>query len=109
MPEELKMPDSTADQREKLVADLRAVVADAEAVLASSAEQSGERLAAVRERVAERLGHAREQFQYVHEAASDRVRAARYATDDYVHANPWRAIGIAATLGLLMGVLVSRR
>jgi ElaB/YqjD/DUF883 family membrane-anchored ribosome-binding protein len=31
------------------------------------------------------------------------------ATDDYVHEHPWRAVGAAAGVGLIIGLLISRR
>jgi ElaB/YqjD/DUF883 family membrane-anchored ribosome-binding protein len=31
------------------------------------------------------------------------------ATDEYVHANPWQMIGVAAAVGALIGMLISRR
>jgi ElaB/YqjD/DUF883 family membrane-anchored ribosome-binding protein len=31
------------------------------------------------------------------------------ATNDYVNENPWRAIAIGAGIGLLLGIVVSRR
>jgi ElaB/YqjD/DUF883 family membrane-anchored ribosome-binding protein len=42
----------------------------------------------------------------------DAMRQARELVDDgeeYVRENPWKAIGIAAGAGLLIGLLVSRR
>ncbi|RYF36345.1 MAG: DUF883 family protein, partial [Comamonadaceae bacterium] len=36
------------------------------------------------------------------------VHAGR-AADVYVHENPWRAIGLAAGAGLVIGLLISRR
>jgi ElaB/YqjD/DUF883 family membrane-anchored ribosome-binding protein len=40
---------------------------------------------------------------------TERARQAARYTDDYVHENPWNAIGIAAGIGLLLGILMSRR
>ena len=37
------------------------------------------------------------------------TKAAARATDDWVHENPWGSIGIAAGVGFLVGLLVSRR
>jgi ElaB/YqjD/DUF883 family membrane-anchored ribosome-binding protein len=31
------------------------------------------------------------------------------ATDEYVHDNPWQAIGVAAAVGFLLGLVVARR
>jgi len=41
--------------------------------------------------------------------AVDRAKAAARATDEYVHDNPWQAIGIGAAIGFLVGLVVSRR
>jgi ElaB/YqjD/DUF883 family membrane-anchored ribosome-binding protein len=38
-----------------------------------------------------------------------KAKVAAKATDDYVHENPWKSIGIAAGVGFLLGMLVSRR
>ncbi|MGE8611431.1 MAG: DUF883 family protein, partial [Achromobacter veterisilvae] len=43
------------------------------------------------------------------DAVLERGRKAARATDDYVHDNPWQAIGIAGVTGLLLGLLISRR
>jgi ElaB/YqjD/DUF883 family membrane-anchored ribosome-binding protein len=41
--------------------------------------------------------------------ASESARAAARVTDDYVRDNPWQAIGIAAAVGFLAGLALSRR
>ena len=38
-----------------------------------------------------------------------RTRAAAKATDEYVHGHPWQAIGIAASVGVVVGLLIGRR
>jgi ElaB/YqjD/DUF883 family membrane-anchored ribosome-binding protein len=38
-----------------------------------------------------------------------RTRAAAKATDEYVHMHPWKAIGVAAGVGLVIGMLIGRR
>ena len=38
-----------------------------------------------------------------------KTRAAAKATEDYVRANPWQAVGIAAAAGLVLGILATRR
>ena len=41
--------------------------------------------------------------------AVDRAKEAARATDDYVHSHPWQAIGIAAGIGVAIGLLLNRR
>jgi ElaB/YqjD/DUF883 family membrane-anchored ribosome-binding protein len=43
------------------------------------------------------------------DAVTDQAKAAAEATDDYVHAHPWKAVGFAAAIGVILGMLISRR
>jgi ElaB/YqjD/DUF883 family membrane-anchored ribosome-binding protein len=43
------------------------------------------------------------------DAVKDRAKAAARATDDYVHAHPWKAVGTAAAVGIIIGMLIGRR
>lgn len=95
--------------KDKLMADLKVVVADAEELLKATASQTGERIAAARARAEESLKVARVRLADAQAAAVARTKAAAKATDDYVHENPWKAVGIAAVAGLLLGALISRR
>ncbi len=95
--------------RDKLVADLKVVVADAEELLRATASQTGERIVAARARAEESLKIAKIRLADAQVAAVARVKATAKATDDYVHENPWKVIGVAAVAGLLLGALISRR
>jgi ElaB/YqjD/DUF883 family membrane-anchored ribosome-binding protein len=94
--------------KEKLMQDLRVVVADAEELLRATAGQAGDKAAAARERIQESLVNAKERLVAAEEAVLERTREAAKATDEYVHENPWRAVGIAAGVGLIIGMLISR-
>ena len=41
-------------------------------------------------------------------AASEKSRQALSATDQWVHGNPWMAVGIIAGVGVLLGVLIAQ-
>lgn len=97
------------ENREKLAADLKTVIADAEELLTATSGQTGEKVAALRERMAANLRTARHKLEDIEAAVRERARNAAHATDDYVHEKPWQAIGIAAGVGLLVGLLIGRR
>lgn len=103
------MNELTAAQTDKLMADLRLVVADAEELLRTTAGQAGEGAAELREKVQASLQRARDGLAQVQETAVAKAKAAGRAADDYVHDNPWRSIGFAAAMGLVVGLLISRR
>lgn len=95
--------------KEKLISDFKVVVSDAEALLKASAGQGGEALAAVRTRVQESLKIAKEKMLDAEEELLAKTKAAARVTDEYVHDHPWNAVGIAAGVGLLIGLLIARR
>ncbi len=103
------MNDVSSTQKDKLMNDLRVVIADAEEVLRMTADEAGQSAADLRSRIQNRMNQAKSDLIHVHEAAISKAKAAGYATDEFVHENPWKSIGIAAGVGALMGLLVSRR
>jgi len=103
------MTDMTSVQKDKLMGDLRVVITDAEELLRMTADQAGESAADIRSRVQTRMNQAKADLLHLQEAAVAKAKAAGHATDEFVHENPWKSIGVAAGIGLVMGLLVSRR
>jgi ElaB/YqjD/DUF883 family membrane-anchored ribosome-binding protein len=93
----------------KLKQDLQAVVVDAEELLKATASQTGERVDQVRAQAAESLHRARLRLEESSEALGQNARAAALSVDELAHQQPWAAAGIAAGVGLLVGLLISRR
>jgi len=91
------------------LADINAVLADAESLLSATAEQSGEQIALVRAKTESSLRMARRRMVEMQSAMLESTREAVRLTDSYVHENPWNAIGAAAGFGVLVGFLLGRR
>jgi len=81
-----------------LMDDLRAVLADAEELLRATAGEAAPKVQEARARAEETLKHARE-----------RLEGAGHELDAKVRENPWVAVGVAAGIGLLVGVLLARK
>ena len=103
------MNEMSETQKEKLMADLRVVISDAEELLQMTANEAGESAAGLRQRVQQRMNQAKAELVHLQAAAVAKARAAGHATDEFVHQNPWKAVGIGAGFGLLIGMLISRR
>jgi ElaB/YqjD/DUF883 family membrane-anchored ribosome-binding protein len=103
------MTTESAVTREKLAADLKAVIRDTEELLTATAGQAGEKIHAARARAEETLRTAKARLADLGEAGVEKAKAAAKATDTYVHENPWQSIGIAAGVGFLLGLLVCRK
>lgn len=102
-----KIPDEMTS--EQLVADFKTVVADAEALLKATANQGDEKLDEIRSKVEESLKAAKNRLGEAQEELLLNTMAAARATDVYVHKNPWESMGVAAGIGLLVGLLLCRR
>ena len=95
--------------RDKLVQDFKLVIADAEELLRATAVQAGEKVTAARERIEDRLHSAKIRVAEAEEALMVRTREAARVTGEFVHDKPWYAVGIAAGVGLIVGMLIGRR
>ena len=93
----------------ELVAEFKTVIADAEALIKATANQGGEKVDQLRSQAEASLASAKDKIEDLHEDLIEKGREAVKATDDYVQENPWKSVGIAAGIGLVIGLLVSRR
>jgi ElaB/YqjD/DUF883 family membrane-anchored ribosome-binding protein len=95
--------------RDKFVDDMRVVITDAEELLRATAGQAGEKIGVARERIQDSIYQAKVKLAEAEAVVRERARQAAQYTDDYVRENPWRAIGVAAGIGLVLGLVLSRR
>lgn len=93
----------------RLKEDLATVLRDAEALIKASAEHGGEKTAEARAKIRESLDAARRRLHEAEQSAVRHGEEAVHATEDYARRNPWQAMGIAAGIGLVVGVLLARR
>jgi ElaB/YqjD/DUF883 family membrane-anchored ribosome-binding protein len=101
--------EATDINTDKLVSDMKVVIADADELLRATAGQAGEKVAAARARIQDSMDAAKIKLAELSEASAEKAKAAARATDDYVHEHPWQAVGIAALVGLVLGTLICRR
>jgi ElaB/YqjD/DUF883 family membrane-anchored ribosome-binding protein len=108
------MNDETISQtlkqdQQRLAQDFKTVLDDAEELLRHAARDAGEGYNEARYRLERSLKAAKGELQSLEQAVVDGARRAGEATDGYVHKHPWESIGIAAGVGLLLGMLIARR
>lgn len=84
-------------------------VADIEDLIKSSSSLTGDDLAAAKEKLSERISEAKAHLGEVGESIAERARCTAEAADEYVHEQPWTAVGAGAAFGLLVGFLLARR
>lgn len=94
---------------QKLVTDLKVLAGDMQELVKVTADQSGDKIVAARERARGALAGMQGRLAVLEASAMDGAKAAARATDDYVHAKPWAAIGAAGALAFVLGLLIGRR
>jgi len=108
--EEITMSDAALNQeKEQLLDDVRQVLSSTEDLLGAAGDEGGEKGRELRKRLAENIRLAKSRLLEAEKVVVGKAKVAAKATDDYVHENPWKSIGIAAGVGFLLGMLVSRR
>jgi ElaB/YqjD/DUF883 family membrane-anchored ribosome-binding protein len=95
--------------KDKLAKDLRTVVDDADYLLQNVANSTAEEFTAARTRIVAKLSEARSRLEEARVAVTERAREATDATREYVVDNPWKVVGLAVAIGLMIGVLARRR
>ena len=70
-------------------------------------EQAADQLETITEQIQEGIREGKFSWNEIQSAIADKTREAARVTDDYVHENPWRVIGIAAGIGVIVGLLLA--
>jgi ElaB/YqjD/DUF883 family membrane-anchored ribosome-binding protein len=96
---------TTQEANERLASDLKLVMRDAEDLLKATAGQAGEKITEVRSRLAGALESAKATYAQI----QDKTVLAAKATDRVIRDHPYESLGISFGVGLLIGVLVTRK
>jgi len=93
----------------QLVSDFKALMADAEALIKATTGQEDGVIGAIRSKTLETLSSAKENLSAAQGPLTDKAKVVAESADEFVHRNPWEAVGVAAGLGLLIGLFIRRR
>ncbi|HEX5697799.1 MAG TPA: DUF883 family protein [Rhodoferax sp.] len=102
------MSDTHPVNTQALIEDVKLLISDAEELLRLIADQTSESVTDLRFRLEDKIAEYKKDLVRLQGAAITRIKEAGQATDDYVHLEPWTAIGIAAGLAFVVGLLVCR-
>jgi len=89
--------------------EIKALIADVEELVARISDLKDTDVVRMRERVMNAVGSARESLSDSADSIRRRAKSAMSGADDYVRESPWAAVGLAALVGAVVGILVSRR
>jgi ElaB/YqjD/DUF883 family membrane-anchored ribosome-binding protein len=98
-----------ADVASAASTEIKNLIADVEDLVARIADLKDADVARIRSKVARAVGAAKESLADGADTLRRRAQSAAATADDYVHDSPWQAVGIAALVGAVVGILATRR
>jgi ElaB/YqjD/DUF883 family membrane-anchored ribosome-binding protein len=93
---------------QKLVTDLKILAADAEELVKATAAQTGDRIVEARGKIQQSVADLKPRLAQAQAALTENAKMAANSADTMVRDKPWAAIGVAAGVGLLLGLLIGR-
>jgi ElaB/YqjD/DUF883 family membrane-anchored ribosome-binding protein len=70
-------------------------------------DEAAHQLENITEQIQDGIRQGKFSWSEIQEVIADKTREAARVTDDYVHENPWKMIGIAAGIGIIAGLLLA--
>jgi ElaB/YqjD/DUF883 family membrane-anchored ribosome-binding protein len=89
--------------------EIKSLIADVEDLIAKIADLNDADVTKVRNKVQRAIATAKESIAESAESLREQAQRVAGSADDFVHDSPWQAVGIAAMIGVLIGLVVTRR
>jgi ElaB/YqjD/DUF883 family membrane-anchored ribosome-binding protein len=99
----------STSQPNPVARDIQNVVSDAQDLLKTVQDTGSEKMGEMRAKMQTQIDAARQTLVELQQSVQDGAKVAINSTDEYVRSNPWRAVGISAGIGALVGFLIARR
>lgn len=95
--------------RERVMADLKALANDAEALLRATAGDASEKARETRERLAEAIEKAKATYRDLQARGIATAKEAAQKADETIRAHPYESLAVALGVGVLIGLLLRRK
>jgi ElaB/YqjD/DUF883 family membrane-anchored ribosome-binding protein len=100
--------DNVKEMRDNLAGELKSVIKDAENLLDDTQDHAETKYNQARAKLKAALDTAKSELPKATKKAVEKTRHAAHVTDEYVGDNPWKAVSVAAVIGLLAGLAIGR-
>nr|WP_314264331.1 YqjD family protein [uncultured Moellerella sp.] len=100
---------STNNSSEELRAELKSLADSLEAILNDTGSKSKEEIENIKSKAESALFSSRQKLSMAGEKITAQTKEMAGKADHYVRENPWAGIGIGATVGVVLGILLAKR
>lgn len=101
--------EAVSTSADQLIGEFKNLMADAEALIKATEDHPSETISSIRNKALDTIAGAKASLSSLEGPLTDKAKEVALGADDFVHRNPWEAIGVAAGLGLLIGLFIRRR
>jgi len=105
----VKKIDATSAKANGISSEFKHFLSDIEDLVSQATSLTGEDLSKAKRTLTTRIDAAKHSLEDLGGNIAQKAKTSATATNEYVHEQPWLAIGAGAAIGLLVGYLVSRR
>ena len=103
------LTDGISDIKSAASGEIKNLIADVEDLMARIADLKDADVVRVRGKVQRAVDATKQSLSDSAETLRRQAREVANTADDYVRESPWQAIGIAALVGAVVGILATRR
>jgi ElaB/YqjD/DUF883 family membrane-anchored ribosome-binding protein len=103
------LSDGVNDIKAVASGEIKNLIADVEDLMAKIADVKDADVARVRGKVQRAVDATKQSLADGADTLRRQAQNAANTADDYVHDSPWQAVGIAALVGAVVGILATRR
>lgn len=103
------MPKTLDAKREELTNEIRDILKNAEELFNETSDSSTKEYKELRAKLAKQFDNVKDRFATLKDDSIESAKTVAKQTDTLVHDNPYKAIGVAGVVGLLLGVLIAKR
>ena len=93
----------------RMVGDLKTIIADGEDLLKAATTASGDGFALAKAKFEKKLQTAKANLMEASQPVLDKTRETADIATDYMRGNPWTTAGVVIAAGVLIGILLARR
>jgi ElaB/YqjD/DUF883 family membrane-anchored ribosome-binding protein len=103
------LSEGLSDMKSSASVEIKSLIADVEDLMSRIADLKDADVARVRGKVQRAVDAAKESLSESADTVRRQAQWAASSADDYVRDSPWQAVGIAALVGAVVGILATRR
>ena len=105
----MEILENAGQSGNKQMGSLKSIINDAEKVLENSTHQGSETYQNAKKKLESTLVDAKFALGELEDIVVTKAKDAAVCTAEYVKENPWKAAGIVAAVGVLVGILIARK